>query len=292
MATADAARSERDELGAGLVAVRAQIGVVLVLIGAAGLAWWSTAVRMSGMNAGPGTSLGRFGWFMGVWAVMMAAMMMPSLAPTAATQAALASTHRNALSRAALFVAGYMLAWSAAGALAYALFAVGKSLLASQLSWHQGGRWLAAGVLVLAAAYELTPLKHACLARCRSPRRFLLGERGARGLGGNSHLRALLMGHRCAFPSAGHGGGCCIGCSSALMAALFALGVMSLTWMALVALLLAAQKLTPWRRAATIATALLLVVIAAGILLAPHQLPGFVVPNGGMSSVHSMKAMG
>jgi hypothetical protein len=55
-----------------------------VILAAAGIAWWSTAARMAGMDAAPGMDLGALGWFIGAWTVMMAAMMLPSLAPTAA----------------------------------------------------------------------------------------------------------------------------------------------------------------------------------------------------------------
>ena len=76
--------SEDGELTNPLVAMRAELGIVAALLAAAGLAWWLTADRMAGMDAGPGTALGALGWFTGVWAMMMAAMMLPSLAPTAA----------------------------------------------------------------------------------------------------------------------------------------------------------------------------------------------------------------
>jgi Predicted metal-binding integral membrane protein (DUF2182) len=95
-----------------LTAMRTELGIVAALLAAAGLAWWSTADRMSGMDAGPGTALGSPGWFTGVWATMMAAMMLPSLAPKAAVFAA---TVRRELSRILLFAAGYLLLWSAAG---------------------------------------------------------------------------------------------------------------------------------------------------------------------------------
>ena len=181
------------------------------------------------------------------------------------------------LSRVLLFAAGYLLVWSAAGIGAYGLFELGKSLFAGSLAWHSGGRWLAAGVLALAALYQLTPLKRAFLvevprARCdswtprgraRRPARFVVGLRN---------------------------GGWCLGCSWALMAALFALGVMSLAWMALIAVLVALEKVGPWGRGARLATAGVLVVLAAAILAVPHEVPGFVVP-GSPASLHMMKAM-
>jgi predicted metal-binding membrane protein len=255
-------------------AAREHPEVVVALLGAAGLAWWSTVDRMAGMDAGPGTDLGALGWFTGVWVVMMAAMMLPSLAPTAAVYTALV---RREPSRVVLFAGGYLFVWSAAGVVAYGLFELGKSLFANALAWHSGGRWLAAGVLVLAAAYQLTPFKRAFLLRCRSPLQFL------RMTWRESRSGAFTMGLR--------SGGWCLGCSWALMAALFALGVMSLTWMALVAGLVALEKLGPWGRAAKVAAAGVLVVLAVAILAVPHELPGFVVP-GTSGSMHAMRAMG
>jgi hypothetical protein len=89
--------AERSELAAAFAAVRARVGLVVLLLGLAGVAWWSTAERMAGMDAGPGTDLGALGWFLGVWVVMMAAMMFPSLAPTTALYARM--THQRGWSR-------------------------------------------------------------------------------------------------------------------------------------------------------------------------------------------------
>ena len=85
-------------------------------------------------------------------------------------------------------------------------------------------------------------------------------------------------------------GGWCIGCSWALMAALFALGVMSLIWMALIAALVALEKTGPRPLAAKIATASVIAALAVGILAAPQQVPGLVLPGSG--GMHAMKAMG
>jgi predicted metal-binding membrane protein len=257
-----------------LTAMRSELPMVAALLAAAGLAWWSTADRMAGMDAGPGTALGSVGWFTGVWATMMAAMMLPSLAPTAAVFAALVRRER---SRVLLFAGGYLLVWSVAGIGAYGLFELGKSLFAGTLAWHSGGRWLAAGVLALAALYQLTPFKHAFLTRCRSPLRFL------RATWREDRLGAFVMGLR--------NGGWCLGCSWALMAALFALGVMSLTWMVLIAGLVALEKVGPWGRAAKVATACVLVVLAVATLAVPHDVPGLVVP-GSTGSMHAIKTMG
>ena len=145
-------------------AVRAELPIVASLLAVAGLAWWSTAERMAGMDAGPGTALGSVGWFAGVWITMMAAMMLPSLAPMAAAYAA--SVRRRPI-RVLLFLAGYLLVWSLVGLAAYGLFELGKSLFGGSLAWHSGGRWLAAGVLLIAGLYQLTPSKRTALGRCR-----------------------------------------------------------------------------------------------------------------------------
>ncbi len=268
-------RSDRGELAAAFAAVRARLGLVLLLLALAAGAWWSTADRMAGMDAGPGTDLGALGWFLGVWVVMMAAMMFPSLAPTVALYARM--TRRRGARLAMLFAGGYLLVWGAAGVGAYALFRIGRSLFGGDLAWQAGGRWLAAGVLAVAALYELTPLKDACLAKCRSPLGFLLGTWR------DGELGALEMGSK-------HGGWC-LGCCWALMAALFALGVMSLTWMAFVAALIALEKTIPWRRAVTWGTAAVLLVLALALVVAPHEVPGLVVPGGAGHAAHAMRTM-
>jgi predicted metal-binding membrane protein len=255
---------ERREVAAALAATRSRAGVAVTILAAAGIAWWATVERMTGMDAGPGTTLGTLAWFTGAWTVMMAAMMLPSLAPTAAVVATL--TRRREPTVWVLFAAGYLLVWSAAGVLGYALYMLGDEVLARDLAWRSGGRALAAGVLAAAAVYELTPLKGACLVRCRAPVRFV--RRSWR----DGWAGALKMG-AC-------NGIWCLGCSWALMAGLFALGVMSLTWMALVAALVALQKVGPWRRGAVLATAAVLLAISVGIAVAPGDVPGLVVPGG------------
>jgi predicted metal-binding membrane protein len=258
--------TEQRGLGPAFDAVRARLGLVLLLFALAAVAWWSTADRMAGMDEGPGTALGALGWFLGVWVVMMAAMMFPSVAPTVSLYSRM-SKRRNPAAP-LVFAAGYLVTWTAAGVIAYGLFELGRSLLGDQLAWDNAGRWVAGGTLLVAAAYELTPLKDVCLTKCRSPLGFLVGSwRG--GLSG-----ALNMGAR-------HGAWC-VGCCWALMASLFALGVMSLAWMAFVAALIALEKTLPWGRAATYATALVLLVLGVVLLAAPDAIPGLTLP-GAMS---------
>ena len=174
------------ELADAFAAVRVRLGLVALLLALAGLAWWSTAGRMAGMDNGPGTDLGTIDWFVGVWVVMMAAMMLPAVSPTVALFGRM--TRRRGLSQPLLFTSGYLLVWAAAGLAAFGLFDLGRTLFGRGLAWDAGGRWFAAGVLAVAAIYELTPLKDGCLAKCRSPLGFLLsvwrdGKRGALEMG-------------------------------------------------------------------------------------------------------------
>jgi predicted metal-binding membrane protein len=261
-------------LGPALAAARARFGIVAVLFGLAAVCWWATVDRMQGMDDGPWTALGTFGWFLGAWVVMMAAMMFPSVAPTVALYARMTKARSRLLP--ALFVAGYLVAWGAVGALAYAVARLGNWIAGDVLAWDQAGQWLAGTTLVGAAAYELTPLKDVCLGKCRSPLGFLLGawREGRAG--------ALQMGAR-------HGAWC-VGCCWALMLSLFALGVMSVAWMAFVAGLIAVEKLLPWRRVGTYGTAAVLLVLGVLVLLAPDALPALTVP--GDEPMPGMQTMG
>jgi predicted metal-binding membrane protein len=160
-------------------------------------------------------------------------------------------------------VAGYLLLWVIAGVVAWTLFRVVRDIDPFFLRWDHGGRYVAAAVIAGAAIYELTPMKAGCLRHCRD-RRLLVADwhGGAPG--------ALRMGLE--------QGAYCIGTSWALMAALFALGVMSITWMVVVAVLIGIEKLLPRADRTTWATAGVLLVLAAGVAFFPEQLPGLAVP--------------
>jgi predicted metal-binding membrane protein len=219
---------------------------------------------MDGMDAGPGTDPGTVGFYLTSWVVMMAAMMFPSVAPTVALYSRM--TRQRSRLEPLGFAAGYLVTWAAAGAVAFALARAGAAMVGEVLAWDRAGRWVAGATLLAAAAYELTPLKDVCLGKCRSPLGFLLGNwrDGRRG--------ALQMGAK-------HGAWC-VGCCWALMASLFALGVMSIAWMAFVAVLIAAEKLLPRRRVATYATAAILLALGVLLLVAPDAIPGLTIPAG------------
>jgi predicted metal-binding membrane protein len=251
-----------DDLAPAFAAARVRLGLVAVLYVLAGLGWWWTTHLMSGMNQGPWTGLGTLGWFLGVWVVMMAAMMFPSVAPTVALYSRMTRARTPVLTL--LFAVGYLLVWAAAGLLAFAIGAGVSGLVGEGLAWGHGGRVVAAGTLLLAAIYELTPFKDVCLGKCRSPLGLLLGSWRDGPAG------ALRMGAR--------NGAWCLGCCWALMASLFALGVMSIAWMAVVAGVITIEKTLPWRRVATYTTAALLLTLGVLLLTAPHMIPALTIP--------------
>ena len=257
--------------GAGLApvytAARTRLGLVATLFVLAAVGWVWTAHEMAGMDNGPWTGLGGFGWFLGVWVVMMGAMMLPSVAPTVALYARM--SHDRAMAP-YVFASGYLLTWAVAGIGAYAVGTGVTRLTGDTFMWDHAGRTIAGVTLLVAAAYELTPLKDVCLGKCRSPLGALLGSwRG--GLSG-----ALRMGAK--------NGAWCVGCCWALMASLFALGVMSVPWMAFVAGVIAVEKTLPWRRVVGYASAAVLLALGVLVLVAPDALPGLTIPGGDVMS--------
>jgi predicted metal-binding membrane protein len=257
----------------------ALIGLLLVL---AAVAWALTNEQMGGMDAGPGTDPGALGFFLGVWVAMMAAMMFPSIAPMVLMHVRIQEGRRERgqsapVGATALFVAGYLITWAAAGLLGYGLYQLGKTVTGNLFAWDNAGPYLAGGIITAAAFYQLTPLKDVCLRHCRSPFMFLL-----------THWRPGRVG---ALRVGVIHGGWCVGCCWALMAALFALGVMSLGWMAFIAALIALEKLLPWRALANRGVALLLLVVGLGVAFTPESVPGLTVP-GSPEAMRAMKAMG
>ena len=246
-----------------------QLGLIFALLLLAAVAWAVTGDRMDGMDAGPGTDLGSLGFWVTAWAVMMAAMMFPSIAPMVVMQARLEEGRRldgeSTAGTTALFVSGYLITWAGAGLVGWAIFEAGRALDIGFLAWDSAGPYVAGGVIVVAGIYQLTPLKDACLRRCRSPLGFLLTAWRPGRLG------SLQMGIE-------HGAWC-VGCCWGLMVALFAVGVMSIGWMVMVATLIAVEKLLPWKAGANRGIALLLVALGIGVGFFAADVPGLTLPD-------------
>jgi predicted metal-binding membrane protein len=202
------------------VARRLRLPAALVALALAG--WTVSAFAMADM-----ASMASFLW---LWIAMSAAMMLPSVVPAASLADSIGRSGTA-------FVVGYFAVWAASGLVA---FEATRGLAGA-------GRWLAAGAIGAAAAYQLSPLEHACLRRCRSPLGLLL-RRGP--------LRAGL-----------EHGVVCLGCCWALMLALLALGAGSLLWMGAVAAAILVEKVTSVGARASAPVALALLGAAVWIAL-------------------------
>ncbi len=190
-----------------------------------------------------------------MWAIMMVAMMLPSALPTILLFARLQEERAKRPGArvpgvpTSLFVLGYLIVWTAYSALAAAAqWGLQRALLVSP-AMTSASVGLSGGLLLVAGAYQLTPLKERCVRHCRSPLSFLTlhWREGAPG--------AVRMGL--------HHGAYCVGCCWALMTLLFVLGVMNLFWVLALAAIVLAEKVLPRRIRATPAVGL--VLMGAGI---------------------------
>jgi predicted metal-binding membrane protein len=233
------------------------------------VAWIVTIDRMRGMDAGPGTNLGAPVWFVGVWVTMMAAMMLPSVAPMALLYARVSRARSRPLRASPatiVFLSGYFIAWTAYGLAAYGLFRLVGALDFRFLRWDEGGPIVAGAAIAAAGIYQLTPFKSACLRHCRSPLHFVLGgwRDGNRG--------ALEMGVT--------QGAYCVGCCWGLMVILFSLGVMSVVWMAAVAGVIFAEKVLPFGYHLVKPLAVVFVSVGCLLAIAPDAIPGLRQAKG------------
>lgn len=213
-------------------------------------------MAMTGLSGGD-WSLAAAGSFLIVWTVMMAAMMLPAITPLLVLFSAIQA--KRGLQRLTVmptwfFAAGYLLVWTAIGALVYASVQLGRDW-AGALSAADRATWAPRALgatLVLAGCYQLTPLKRVCLRQCQSPFGFIMGHwrDGWRG--------ALRMGVE-------HGA-YCLGCCWALFAILVAAGLMSLAWMTLLTLVIFAEKVIPHGQRTAVALGIALMVL--GVLVA------------------------
>ena len=190
---------------------------LLLLVGAA---WAISVRRMTGMDMGSG--LGSLSFFVVTWTAMMAAMMLPAALPAALGLDGLAPL---------VFAASYVAVWGLAG---FAAFAAYRGIHAA-----------AAGVVLAAAVYELTPLKRRCLARCRD------------GVG--SETSGVAAGARYGLH--------CLGCSAGLMVVLLALGAMSVAWMLVMASLVFVEKVPRSGASLVEPVALLLAGLGATLMM-------------------------
>ena len=248
-------------------------GPWIALAALAAVAWMVTVTLARDMGNGPGTMGLALLPFLGLWAVMMAAMMLPSVAPVAVLWTRLisgASAGLGRIARMGMCLGGYLLAWAAVGAVAFAALAgTGRLVTASPAA----AKWLGVTIFIAAGIYQLTPWKDWCLRRCRSPIGALMYYAGFKGRG-----RDLRVGL--------HHGVTCAGCCWGLMVVLVAVGVMNVAVMAALAVVIFAEKL--WRYGKPFGLAVGVVLAAIGVLAIwfPWLLPGLHV--SGMPAMPAM----
>jgi predicted metal-binding membrane protein len=225
------------------------LGLGGVLMALAAAAWWLLALQSGGMAMAMDVSVPVY---LATWVVMLAAMMLPATAPLAVAYGRVAQARAGSRLAALPFSLGYLLLWTAAGLVPLAVFVWSRGMVAGMGSSSLGAPALGA-VLIGAGLYQLSPWKGACLHACRSPLGFVVGHDFDKGA-----LGGLTAG-------AAHGA-FCLGCCWALMAVLTVVGLMSLAWMAALAVLILAEK--NWRHGGGLAQAAGVAMLLGGILVA------------------------
>jgi predicted metal-binding membrane protein len=191
--------------------------------------------------------------FLLAWQLMIAAMMLPSSLPLVRLFASASKGQPRPGAAMAGFLGGYALVWSAFGALAL-LLDLGVHRSVDSFGWLHENQWLIGGsVLAVAGGFQFTKLKDACLDKCRNPAQFMLRyyERGPAG----------------GFRLGARHGAFCVGCCWALMLVMFAAGVASLVWMALLTALMVHEKTRPAGRRAVPVTGITLLAMSSVVLL-------------------------
>lgn len=227
---------------------RAELALTAVLLALAGAGWYAVLTQSAGMSMAMDVSAPAY---LGVWLAMLAAMMLPATAPLAVAYGRVARARGSAGLAPYAFSAGYLALWAVAGLLPLAVFVASRGQVAGMAAGRPGPLALG-GVLVAAGLYQLSPWKGACLRACRTPLGFVLGHDFTSGPPGG-----LLAG-------AAHGVAC-LGCCWALMAILAVTGLMSLPWMAALALLVLVEK--NWRHGERLAPLAGVALIAGGALV-------------------------
>ena len=243
--------------GSRLHGVPVPVVVAIVLAWAVAIAAQAGGVAASVhhdalIEGGPPFLLGLLAFLL-AWQVMIAAMMLPSSLPLIRLFAVASAGQPRPRAAMAGFLGGYALVWSAFGALALT-FDLGVHRSVDSIGWLNDHQWLIGpSVLAMAGAFQFTKLKDACLESCRQPGQFML-RHYRRGAGGGFRLGV-------------RHGAFCVGCCWALMLVMFAAGVASLIWMALLTALMVHEKTRPTGRRVVPVTGLALLGMSSTVLL-------------------------
>jgi len=262
-----AAEEDTPRAAFGLVSWRVSLTIVIALVTLSALAWLGTIEQSHAMGAmvmGLG-QIGRLnqgnmgaGLFLAMWLSMMAAMMLPTIAPMVVAHAAIVRRRGEGVLPTLVFIAGYLLVWATIGVVpllaSWGIAQLGDA--AAQSHWLPA---LAGMMLIVAGAYQFTGWKRVCLDHCQSPFAFVVSHDF--GGGARSAVRAGVV----------HGA-YCLGCCWAMMAVLLVVGLMNLVWMAGLFVLFFTEK--HWKRGLVLAkiAGIALVILGAAVIAWPALL--------------------
>jgi predicted metal-binding membrane protein len=233
----------------------ATLGAMIVL---AWLALWRSGPWHDAHGSSGAASLLAATMFVAGWSVMTVAMMLPTSLPLIALFARVVGDRPHRTSLVALVALGYLVVWTAAGVLAYALVVVLQGA-AERVSWLNANRWaIGAAACVVSGAFQFSAIKYACLDRCRSTFGFI-----------NEHWSGTGE-RRDAFQLGVHHGVFCVGCCWALMLVMLAVGAGHLGWMLALGAVMALEKNVSWGRAVVRPVGVALILLGLTIAFA-HQ---------------------
>ncbi len=227
---------------------------VLLVVGAG--AWVGVVAISRGMGEMPGTMGLAFGAFVAVWALMMTAMMLPTIAPFTALYTRTLTDHRTR--RIAELSCGYLVVWTLAAVPAFALAWVAEGVVGSRPA---AAKVLAVAIFAACGIYQLTPIKDRCLARCRSPLGFVMKYGNYKG-----RLRDLRVGM--------NHGTFCLACCWALMVVLVAVGLMNLAAMVVLAAVVLVEKTSRWGPRFSRVVGVVALVLAVAVVFRPSLAAG------------------
>lgn len=233
--------------------------LTLALIALAVAAWWLTSIMSEDMRADNMMAPMSLGTFLIAWTLMMAAMMLPAVTPVVRLYQRAAASGRVAPS--ASFVLAYLAVWALSGLPAYLLWR------ALAMPLDDGDTWalrLAGVTLLLAGAYQLTPLKRACLRHCRSPMSYFMRLRGSLARPADAFRAGALHAAYCC--------GCCVG----LMVVLVSAAAMNLWWAVLIALGVFVERNLRWGAEFSTGLGVVLVALGATVVLSPSVLSNLI----------------
>jgi len=248
--------------------------ILVSLLAIAAAAWALLAWQSAAMDEEMSLTMGLSPLvFIALWFAMMVAIMFPTAAPMILMFARVHNRRREEGRNFVptwVFASSYLLIWAAAGLAAYGAAVLGDELAGQSMWLMDNAARIGGGVIIAAGLYQLSPLKRACLGKCRTPLGFILGS-WRDGVGGSFRMG---LEH----------GVYCLGCCWLLFAILFPLGMMNIAVLALITLLIFAEKSTPFGRHVAALAAVALIAYGILVVFVPDALPMMMDDSASMDA--------